>query len=133
MTDIEYSNFVQHYRDIRLGRALDFEFVMKWRRKIEEHRPAFSVEDLKLAAEDIAADSQAKFPMNDLPLLLEYAEENQRRRMPREFPELPPRMESDSVWDKWMLDKGVISKREFQKRQKEHHDRQSASTAQSRR
>ena len=50
----DYGQFVEYYRSWRLGTMSD-EYVLRWRRKIESHRPRFTLADLKQAVEDVAA------------------------------------------------------------------------------
>jgi hypothetical protein len=114
MIDDDYEKFVDRYRKLRLG-TMDFAFVLLWRRQLER----FELQDLLDAVDSITADPRAKFPINDLPLILEFAEERVARRatwkdpLAGQKPALPT-----TRWNRWMLEHGVISKQEFNRRER---------------
>lgn len=118
MTNDDYSRFVKKYVTMRVGAAMDIEFVIAWRPKLDH----VAIDDLLGAVEDLAADPEAKFPLNDLPLLLSHIEERQYKRRPRfkdpinGLPKLPP---PSTAWNKTMLESGVITKSEFNRRERE--------------
>lgn len=116
MTDSEFVLFTDRYRALRLG-SMDFEFVLLWRGKLER----FAIDDLLPAVDDLAADPRAGFPLNDLPILIEHAEAHEEKRKPGwkdplagESP--PPR---STAWNQFMAQRGVITKKELAKREKE--------------
>ena len=114
--DVDFEAFTNRYRALRLG-SMDFEFVILWRSKLER----FALDVLIAAVDDLTADSRAGFPLNDLPILIEHAEANEDRRKPGwKDPlagEQPPKL--SSAWNRFMVEHGVITKKEFAKREKE--------------
>lgn len=116
MTDKEYGEFVVHYRQLRLG-SMDFEFVLLWRKKLDR----FTLANMKLSAEDVAADPTVGFPMNDLPLLLEYAmarDDEKRKVEQAKYFNHESKYATSREWDLKMLEFGAITKKEFSRRDK---------------
>lgn len=71
------------------------------------------------ALDELAADPRARFPLNDLPLILEHAAESRARREPRQKKVWGPRPARGEAWNRLMLERGTIDRAEFERRSKE--------------
>ena len=115
MTDTEYEFFMEHYRKLRLG-SMAVEFVILWRKQ----RERFELADLLEAVDLVAADPRAKFPLNDLPLLTEHAQDEADARKPGWIDPFKgqPAPVQGTPWNQMMLSKGLITRNEFNKRER---------------
>jgi hypothetical protein len=115
MNDANFAAFVEKYRLLRLG-SMDYLFLLAWRPRLDQ----FEAADLTAAVDDVAADPRAGFPLNDLPLLIEYASTRAASRRPGwKDPfaeEKTPELTTD--WNRRMVENGVITKKEFDRRER---------------
>lgn len=116
MRSDEYAKFLEKYRVLRIG-SLSPDFAIEWKPKLEH----FHLDDLLEAVTDVAADPRAKFPLNDLPLLIEHArcrqEERERRNRPRNQWNYGQKQPMPPLWDHVLLRHGIIDKAELKRRQ----------------
>lgn len=112
----DFAEFVAYYTKARVQNG-DNGFVKTWRRRIEQS--GYTLEELKSAVDDLVGDPRIKYPVNDLPILLELAQEVRDSAKPKKPPALPPILPRDSLWDQKMKEWGVISPEEFNRRKKE--------------
>lgn len=115
MTDTAYAEFIERYRQLRLG-TMDVAFVLLWRDKLDHFTP----QTLLDAAVNLSADPRAGFPLNDLPLLIEHAKAIVAESQPlwqNPFAGKEPPIQS-TRWNQFMLEKGIITKAELNRREK---------------
>jgi hypothetical protein len=115
MSDDDFGKLVERYRKLRLG-TIDFSFVLLWRRQLDR----FELQDLLDAVDSLAADPRAKFPINDLPAILEFVQERAARREKWKDPLAgQPSPVLSTRWNEFMLSRGLITKQEFDRRERE--------------
>ncbi len=120
MTEPQFFEWMAAYKRRFLGPSEHDVFIFEWKPDVLKLELADALE----AIGDIGRDPrpEANFPRQHLRLLLEYADQRQTEReranlKPFVWPETnPPPCEA---WDQTLLNRGIITKAEFNKRRKE--------------
>jgi hypothetical protein len=117
MTEADFFTWMASYKIRFLGPGENYDFVLTW-------KPDILKLDLADAMEAIAdvgrsAIPQAHFPRQHLPLIIDFAEERAHRRSKWQDPLAGQRPTVPTTrWNRWMLEHGVITKNEFNRRER---------------
>lgn len=121
MTQDEWTVWVKRYIDALVGPKHDRDFIDEdFKAKVM----ARDFSDMVGSISDFRANpnlpDEARWPRNHLALLLEYADIRAAARKPKWSDPLKgqPAPQTCSPWNKWMLERGIISKSEFAKRER---------------
>lgn len=119
MTMDEIGKWVAEYRRCFLGPGENFDFISTWQKELLKLDYKDAVEAISSVSKDMR--EAARFPIQHLHLIVEYAEFHASERIRSNRPKVTwgPNPTPSELWDKRMLQIGAIDQAEFDRRAEE--------------